>query len=173
MPARPVDGRWVEEWLSASRFATYLTAARGRRGIALDLYEWNCRTGGALLWDLAHLEVALRNADDAAVQTRWTGSSHWLLAPDSTLRVAIHRTRRTGQGGKKRVDINGRSREILDAAVSKARPGAPVGKVIAELPFGFWRYCTSAGHEKALWVPYLHHAFPAGTSRRDVDERLG
>ena len=100
-------------------------------------------------------------------------SSHWLVAPDSPLRVAIYRSRRAGRAGKKRVDINGKSRELLDAAVSKARPGAPVGKVIAELPFGFWRYCTSAGHEKALWVPYLHHAFPAGTSRRDVDEGLG
>ena len=72
MPPRPADGPWVEEWLSTSRFSTYLTAAGGRRGVALDLYEWNCRTGGALLRDLAHLEVALRNSYNAAVQTRWT-----------------------------------------------------------------------------------------------------
>ncbi len=41
---------------------------------------------------------------------------------------------------------------------------------MAELNFGFWRYLTAAKHEKHLWVPYLHHALPAGTDRAaDVD----
>jgi hypothetical protein len=45
--------------------------------------------------------------------------------------------------------------------------------VIAELPFGFWRYLSSAAHEKTLWVPCLHRVFPAGTDRRDVDRPVG
>jgi hypothetical protein len=34
--------------------------------------------------------------------------------------------------------------------------------VVAELSLGFWRYLSVKRHEKHLWVPYLHHAFPAG-----------
>lgn len=39
--------------------------------------------------------------------------------------------------------------------------------------FGFWRYLSSAAHEKTLWVPALHHAFKPGTDRRDVDRPIG
>lgn len=39
--------------------------------------------------------------------------------------------------------------------------------------FGFWRYLSSSAHEVTLWRPYLHHAFPAGTGRHDVDFRVG
>lgn len=56
-------------------------------------------------------------------------------------------------------------------ACGQAGPGAPPGKVIAELPFGFWRFLSCAAQEKALWVPFIHNAFPPGTDRRtDVDE---
>ncbi|WP_232807276.1 hypothetical protein [Geodermatophilus chilensis] len=40
--------------------------------------------------------------------------------------------------------------------------------------FGFWRYLSSAAHEKTLWVPALHHAFPSGTDRAaHVDGPVG
>ena len=39
--------------------------------------------------------------------------------------------------------------------------------------FGFWRYLSSSAHDVTLWRPYLHHAFPAGTARPDVDIRAG
>ncbi|GAA4387400.1 hypothetical protein GCM10023153_01750 [Ornithinibacter aureus] len=35
--------------------------------MALDLYEWNAEISAALLRDLAHLEVGLRNAYDRAL----------------------------------------------------------------------------------------------------------
>ena len=38
--------------------------------------------------------------------------------------------------------------------------------------FGFWRYLTSSAHETSLWVPFLHTAYPPGTSRKDVDRRI-
>jgi hypothetical protein len=72
------------------------------------------------------------------------------------------------------VDINYKPRDLLETAVRSAGgPGAPVGKVIANLTFGFWRYLSSKGHEKTLWVPYLHTAFASGTSRAGVDARIG
>ena len=39
--------------------------------------------------------------------------------------------------------------------------------------FGFRRYLSSSAHDVSLWRPYLHHAFPAGTARPDVDLRAG
>ena len=44
-----------------------MTAAAGDRTAALELYEWNASMSAAVLHDLAHLEVAIRNAYDAAL----------------------------------------------------------------------------------------------------------
>jgi hypothetical protein len=65
--ALPPAGRWVEARLSAPRFEVYLAAASGDRARALALYEWNAQLSAALLHDLAHLEVGLRNAYDVAL----------------------------------------------------------------------------------------------------------
>lgn len=73
-----------------------------------------------------------------------------------------------------RSDVNYLNRRNVDSAIarcgySKATPG----KVIAELTFGFWRQLTTNAMEKGLWVPYLHNAFPKGTSRKEVDRQIG
>jgi hypothetical protein len=53
-----------------------------------------------------------------------------------------------------------------------AGTGAPVGKVIAELTFGFWPNLISK-HFHPLWSASLHKAFPyAHVPRRDVHFRL-
>lgn len=72
------------------------------------------------------------------------------------------------------VDINAKPRQNLDRAVREAggRQATP-GKVVAQLMFGFWRYLSSNAHEVALWRPYLHHAFPPGTARNQVDIPIG
>ena len=44
---------------------------------------------------------------------------------------------------------------------------------MAELSFGFWRHLTSASHEKTVWVPYLHHAYPLRTDRATIDMIIG
>ncbi|MGB7235837.1 MAG: hypothetical protein WBD41_07595, partial [Rhodococcus sp. (in: high G+C Gram-positive bacteria)] len=62
-----VAGQWVEDWLSAERFRTYLKRAGFDRGRALALHEWNAQLNAALLHDFAHLEVGLRNMYDRAL----------------------------------------------------------------------------------------------------------
>jgi hypothetical protein len=42
-----------------------------------------------------------------------------------------------------------------------------LGRVVAELTFGFWTRLISRDYEKTLWVPYLHKALPHLPSRRD------
>jgi hypothetical protein len=170
----PGNGPWLERWLSAPRLERYLLAAANDRERALSLYDWNARISAAVLRDVAHLEVGLRNAYDealsatsAADQLRWTSASMTAFPP-------VHRTKRAPDGSTHQVDINRKAREILDAAIRAAGgPQAPSGKVVANLTFGFWRYLSSKAHEKSLWVPYLHTVFPPKTSRREVDARIG
>lgn len=163
---RPPAGVWVQRWLSAPRYAVYLTEASDDPERALALYEWNAQLAAAVFRDLAHVEIALRNAYDAALTAWSSGEAHW-TAPGTPLFAPLYRTR-----GTSRTDVNARSRAALDRARHDAGgPEAPPGKVVAELMFGFWRYLSSAAHEKTLWVPYLNRGFqpgnqPEGRGRR-------
>jgi hypothetical protein len=162
-------GPWVEVWLSPPRFGVYLAAAASDRQLALDLYEWNAVVSAAFHHDLAHLEVALRNAYDAAIVANTpAGLPHWTTDP---YRLFPVRWRAARDGT--RIDANRSPREQIERAVRAAGPGAPPGKVIAELTFGFWRYLSITAHHHPLWIPYLHNAFAAGTSRPAVDWPVG
>lgn len=146
----------------------YLNEAGGDRDRALDLYEWNLRLGAALMRDIAHVEVAVRNAYDNTMRTHWQGGQHWLLDPGSPVLTPLWRTRYG-----KRVDLNARNRATVADAVRRCGgASAKPGEVIAELSFGFWRHCTDAAHEKSLWVPYLHRAWPKKTSRVALERSL-
>lgn len=173
LPGR--DGQWVDDWLSGERLSTYLFAATGSRTKALALYEWNSEVAAAVHTDLCHLEIGLRNAYDNALRTHWQGSADWTASPHAMFPPTWRNRGGRGTGKPKaRVDVNRKPRELLvKARVDAGGPTVTSGKVIAELSFGFWRYMTTAVHEKQLWVPYLHHAFPAGTDRsKDVDVRI-
>lgn len=163
---------WVERWLSAPRFGVYFNASDGDPMVALELYEWNARLGAAFGHDLAHLEVGLRNAYDRALTGHLNLTIHWTAAGTQVFAPVV-RTRMRKRG-KVSVDINARPRASLERAIREAGGRkAPPGKVIAQLTFGFWRYLTSAAHEVTLWRPALHRVFPPGTSRPDVDSRVG
>jgi len=65
--------------------------------------------------------------------------------------------------------------QIQRARADASRSGnvAPIpGKVVAEVMFGFWTYLTSNAHEKTIWVPYLHTAYPSKTDRRKIHHTL-
>jgi hypothetical protein len=70
----------VRRWLSAARLAKYSTAAGGDIGRALALYEWNSRISAALMRDLGHIEVGLRNAYAAVIERYWAGSDRKITA---------------------------------------------------------------------------------------------
>ncbi len=67
---------WAECWLSPSRFSSYLNPCAGDVGRALELHEWNLALGRALMGDIAHLELALRNAYDRVLMERFEGGDH-------------------------------------------------------------------------------------------------
>lgn len=137
-PSAPEPGPWVQQWLSIPRHAVYLAAADNAER-ALALYEWNAQLSAALRRDLAHLEIGLRNAYDQALTTRWPGPPHWTRAGD-TVFAPLYRRR-----GNHQVDVNRQPRASIQQALRAAGGAdAPAGKVIAELPFGFWRYLSPA-----------------------------
>lgn len=155
-------GPWVEHWLSRERFATYLRMAGHDRQRALALYEWSTGLNAALLHDFAHLEVGLRNMYDGALMGAVApGDNHWL---DSTSVARLF---------PKSVSGNTQThRDIAAARVNAGGSGAPTGKVIAELTFGFWVFLTARRHEPLVWLPHLAHAYPNGTRRAQLHSGL-
>ena len=157
--------RWSEDQLArirglvtAQRLSSYL-AETSDLAAALALYEWNSQAAAAVLEITGTVEVLVRNSMHAAL-TNWAverGQSTWLdIAPLDEL------------GRRDVVKAVARSRWVL---------GMDVGKVVAELPFGFWRYLVASRYHASLWVPCLHLAFPQGESdirqrRTDVENDL-
>jgi hypothetical protein len=166
---------WVIDWLTAERHGKYLQAAGRGQGRALALYEWNARLAAALMHDLGHLEVGLRNAYDRALL------SHPLVAGRDWLEPTVYGslwpvhmvTDKTG--GQQ--DKNAKPRSAIKAArkYAKYTEGGNVhrGKVVAELMFGFWTYLSDSLHEKSLWVPALHKAYGEGADRARLHQALG
>lgn len=168
------DG-WIENWLSADRFSTYLAAAGGSRQRALDLYEWNAKLSAAFLHDLSHLEVGFRNACDRQLSAATLpGDSHW-TDPATLLAlfpVVMRRHRISGRlHDVNKMPRGNVERARVSAAATTHTPPVP-GKTVAEIMFGFWTYLLADAHEKTIWVPYLHKAFPAGTDRNRLNDSL-
>lgn len=118
--------------------------------------------------DISHFEVALRNAYDTTFNQYWQGTDHWLLDHHSPVRAEIIRKKR---------NVNEHNQKSILTAINRVRTKRNgeilPGKVIAELTLGFWASLTDKSREKTIWVPYLHHAFPMGPDRTDLDRRIG
>lgn len=175
MTTQPNSDLWIEDWLSAGRFRTYLDAAGGSRFRALRLYEWNAQLSAAFLHDLAHLEIGFRNACDRQLDAaRHHGEFHW-TEPKSILTLFPPTARRVRDQPRLR-DRNHLPRLTVERARVRAAEAAPrgllPGKVVAELTFGFWTYLVSDLHEKTIWVPWLHAVFPEGTDRKKLNATL-
>ena len=143
---------WSEDQLAhirglvtAQRLSSYL-AETSDLAAALALYEWNAQAAAAVLEIAGTVEVLVRNSMHTAL-TNWAaerGQPTWLeVAP-----------------------LDDRGRRDIVKAVTRSRwvPGVDVGKVVAELPFGFWRYLVASRYHASLWVPCLHRAFPQGST---------
>jgi hypothetical protein len=131
--------------------APYLAARGGSWDAAVALYDWNTRVGAAFFESIHYLEVGLRNAlDDAASVCLGEG---W-LAPTST--ILTPRSRKT----------------VMLAHRHAGGPTSPRGKLIAELPFGFWWSLLADEYNRRLWQPALQHAFEGPVRRRRLHSEL-
>lgn len=159
---------WAERWLSPSRLSSYLDLCGGDVDRALDLHEWNLMLGRALMGDIAHFELALRNAYDRILTERFEGDEHWLFDARSPVTRPIMRMSKA----KKQRDVNMVNRRAIDDARGRAHDPANPNQVIAGLMLGFWAHMTDRSRERDLWIPYLHAAWPAGTDRAKLNLQL-
>lgn len=137
----------VEAHLAAPRVATYLDACDGDLVRALLLYRWNARVAAELREALGHTEVLLRNTIHDALTVRHQHRrepGYWFDDP--------------------RRELDARAHDEIDTARRRARrrvgsAAVPSGKVVAELPFGFWRYLLAKRYISTL-SPAGRHGFP-------------
>ena len=158
---------WVEEWLSAERFAPYLEACSGDTGKALELYEWNLSLSQLLMRDISNFEVALRNAYNAVMELSWEGDAHWLLDDESPARRPVMR-----KSAKGMLDSNRINRNTIDAVVTGLPKGYSIGSLVAGLTLGFWVHLSDRSREAVIWRSGLYRAWPRGTNRAELQERL-
>ena len=144
---------------SPERMQTYLDAAGGDHGDALQLYARNAQLGAAFHGPLQALEVALRNAMHARLKERY--GSQWYTNPAAGLDSHAH-----------------------DSMANVLRRGAGVptaDQFVASMSLGFWVRLVGRGgwvnggrkadYDRTLWRPAIHRAFP-GHPRRKVQQRL-
>lgn len=158
----------IEAWLSVPRYEKYLELANDSDALALELYLWNIGLAQAVLRDVSFFEVALRNAYDRAISSNWDGADHWLFDDSSPVRRPILRTNRRGQVN----DANRLNRNSIDHLRRGLRDGATADDVVSNLTLGFWAHMTDRSHERDLWIPAIHKAWPKGTDRIEVNSRI-
>lgn len=150
----------LEHAISSDRYASYLAAAAGNPHLARELYVWDRDLAGAIMADLAIVEVGLRNAMHHALTNEW--GAFWYECAD--------------------VELDDRSCNQLATAWNhlpravRNNPTGPdvPGRLVAQCTFGFWVNLLDAGdhagrsprryrtdYEK-LWRPALRKAFPGG-----------
>lgn len=159
---------WAERWLSQSRFSSYLDLCNGDVDKALELHEWNLALGRVLMGDIAHFELALRNAYDRVLTKRLEGNEHWLFDANSPVTRPIMRKSKA----KKLRDVNMVNRRAIDDARGRAHDPVNPNQVVAGLMLGFWAHMTDRSRERDLWIPYLHAAWPAGANRAELNLKL-
>ncbi len=151
----------LEQAISTERLRRYLAATNNNLAAALELYEYNVTVSEALFGILHSFEVTVRNSIhstlsgdlkvidwyQSGIVLPWSKKQEKLVFPKPT-------------------------RDIIATARNQAGPGASIGKLVAELSFGFWSNITASTFDY-LWTPSLHKAFShAHVPRRFVHWRL-
>ena len=150
----------LDRTLSRGRISRYLAATGGNLDDALQLYEKNVAVSEALFGILHGLEVAVRN------------SLHHALSDDIGVTDWYQNGLGLPFGTYPQLSLTTPMRHMLEKARRNVGPGAPVGKLIAELTFGFWPFLISGSYHN-LWIASSHNAFPhARIPRSFVHTRL-
>ncbi len=148
--------------VTSERLGSYLRASGGDVTDAFVLYEWNMRAAASVMELTSMVEVLVRNALDRELRD-WAHRRH---------------------GGATWLDVVQLDRQGLadlqkarDRATRQGRRPEVHGRVIAELPLGFWRYLVESRYLTAFWIPATHRAFPAGnpdlrSRQKDVAFRM-
>lgn len=147
----------LDRTITRPRLSRYMTATGGNLTGALQLYEANVLLSEVLFGFLHGLEVALRNSLHTVFSTDLRVSDWYVDGLALPWPPPAPQT----------LNLPNNMRNMVSDARSKAGSRATVGKVVAELPFGFWT--TLLGNRfDAVWRASLHKAFPNATVRRQI-----
>ncbi|CAN5604968.1 Abi family protein [soil metagenome] len=150
----------LDRTLTRGRISRYLVATGGNLEEALQLYEKNMAVSEALFGILHGVEVSIRN------------SLHYALSADIGVEDWYQHGMPLAFPSMPQLAFTAPMRNMLDKARRSAGPAAPVGKLVAELTFGFWPFLIS-GQYHNLWSASSHKAFPhAHVPRSFVHTRL-
>lgn len=138
LESQPVALADLQHWFSAERMDTYVRSAQSTDCDAIDLYVWNGRISKALLEDIAHVEVLLRNFMSVRL-TKACGHDDW-YKDDARFRFNSSRTKRFENS------IDEIERQIRHAG----QPVTP-GRVIADMSLGSWCFLLSSRLEQTVW----------------------
>jgi hypothetical protein len=162
---RPDELATLERRLSPERFAPYRAGADGDPARALRRYERNTELSAAFWAVLSDLEIVVRNAMHESLSA-WSVSVHgrpdWYADRDG---IFSDQTARDIRAARRRAR----------SAPGRAGQAESAGRIVAELPLGFWRYLLSSRYERSLWLPCLRDAFPGIRGhgmRRDVHDAM-
>jgi hypothetical protein len=134
----------LRQTISAPRFQTYLEAAGFKEDGAMALYLWNAAMGQSFHFPLQAVEVALRNAVNAALCAEF-GPDWW---SDRSCRAALKLER---------------CAEIDKAAqrIRRIYRCAPhTDQVVASLMFGFWAAMLKKRYNARAWNKHVSLSFP-------------
>lgn len=136
--------------LSSERMARYLRESGGDHAQALALYSWNAFLSAALFELLHYSEIFLRNSMQE--QLARAASNGPMVAPwyDQPWVQASERAKIAE----------------AKARVAAAHQDVTEGRVVAELPFGFWCALLSRNYDGTLWRTLLYQAFPYSDRNR-------
>jgi len=141
--------------ISRQRLTRYLNAAGNDIERALDLYEKNLALSESMFGFLHGLEVAVRNSLHQTLSCD-LGVEDWFQDGFTVSGKAIPA-----------LTFNAPMLDMIWEARKTAGIHAPIGKVIAELSFGFWSNLTAKRYDR-LWRASLHKAFPNARVRRGI-----
>lgn len=139
------DSGDLAHWFSQERMSRFQFHEHPER-----LYVWNTRMTKALLEDIQHLEVLLRNRVDYALRPEERNGGYgplWFIHPSIPFRdpartAVVKARRRTGQ------------RQLISSP----------GKIIAELSFDFWYFLFTATYTTTVW-PKFSRSIDSGVGR--------
>lgn len=123
----------LELWFSEPRLHKYRMYRSPEQA-----YQWNAHITKELLVDIGHFEILLRNAVDRALNHHERYGTHWFQNPALPLSTQA----------KKSVD------KAVERATRRGAKPLETGRVIAELPFDFWRYLFSKYYQATVWPKF-------------------
>ena len=128
----------LQEWFSSDRMETYIHSAKNTGCDAVDLYVWNERISKALLEDIAHIEVLLRNFISRRL-VEDSGRVDWYHDNDRYRFSTARSTRFNDSIAEIEKNIRHANKQVLP------------GRVISGMMLGSWCFLLTGRLEQTVW----------------------